>query len=583
MPIIYTYPKVTPAAADLIVISDVSATNPTKATRQCSVGDIVNLVTALVPGGGTTTSVGLSGGTTGITIADTGENPIITAGTFTLGGVLVAANGGTGHASYAIGDILYASGATTLSQLTFASAPIGDGDVLTLAGGVPSWATPTTGTMSSWTLIGDSGSQTITDGNTVDIEGGTDITTAAVATDKVTVTHDDNARTETPVTPAQLAHGATFDAITSVTTTATGHFTADTLTTYRLPAAGAGTVTSVGATNAMGVSSGITFVTNPVPITGAGTVDLSFSGAIGDMWFASTASELKLLNIGTSTSTPTGSVINQVLAVDASDPINPIPGWTTKEITIQDENVDIETATTLIDFTGAGVTATNTGAGLVKVNIPGGGGGGVTEGFGTFVPCLVTQGVNGGGTLEELIAKTGTMTYVEQFGRWYIINKQIYFDFQIAFTLGPEPSSTAVIDTLGVSAYNAAGATPEDKVLGLENIDALLANLNLTKNHNAGVDICDVYSFGGPDPVIKGWDHMPQGGKLNKFYGDGITSNKSIAWLHWLAQPVPGGNMSTQYDVPVADGTWVNMDSDSENTRTFYIAGSLNPIIHQED
>jgi hypothetical protein len=46
---------------------------------------------------------------------------------------------------------------------------------------------------------------------------------------------------------------------------------------------------------------------------------------------------------------------------------------------------------------------------------------------------------------------------------------------------------------------------------------------------------------------------------------------------------VPGGNMSTQYDVPVADGTWVNMDSDSENTRTFYIAGSLNPIIHQED
>jgi hypothetical protein len=44
-----------------------------------------------------------------------------------------------------------------------------------------------TGTMSSWTLAGDSGSQTITNGNTVDIAGGTGITTAASATDTVTV------------------------------------------------------------------------------------------------------------------------------------------------------------------------------------------------------------------------------------------------------------------------------------------------------------------------------------------------------------------------------------------------------------
>lgn len=332
---------------------------------------------------------------------------------------------------------------------------------------------------------------------------------------------------------------------------------------------GSGTVTSVGATNAMGASSGITFVTNPVPITGAGTVDLSFNGVVGDILYADTTTSLNLLPAATA-----GYVLQ-------SGGPGVAPLWQSKDITIQDEGVNVETATTLIDFTGAGVTATTTGAGLVRVDIPGGGG--VTEGSGTFVPCLVTQGINGTGTLEELVAKTGTMTYVEQFGRWYIINKQIYFDFQIAFTLGPEPSATAVIDTLGISAYNAAGATPEAKVLGLENIDALLANLNLTKNHNAGIDICDAYSYGGPTSTIKGWDHMPQGGKLNKFYGDGTTSNKSVAWLHWLAQPTPGGNMSTQYDVPVADGTWVSMDSNGEFIRTFYIAGSLNPIIYQED
>jgi len=44
--------------------------------------------------GGTVTSVGLSGGTTGLTIS--GPNPITTSGTFIIGGTLGIANGGTG-------------------------------------------------------------------------------------------------------------------------------------------------------------------------------------------------------------------------------------------------------------------------------------------------------------------------------------------------------------------------------------------------------------------------------------------------------------------------------------------------------
>ena len=46
------------------------------------------------------------------------------------------------------------------------------------------------GTMTSWTLSGDSGSnQTVSDGNTVDIAGGTGISTAASATDTLTLTN----------------------------------------------------------------------------------------------------------------------------------------------------------------------------------------------------------------------------------------------------------------------------------------------------------------------------------------------------------------------------------------------------------
>ena len=54
---------------------------------------------------------------------------------------VTVAKGGTNTTSYAAGDILYASGATTLTKLVKGS----DDDVLTLASGVPSWVAPAGG------------------------------------------------------------------------------------------------------------------------------------------------------------------------------------------------------------------------------------------------------------------------------------------------------------------------------------------------------------------------------------------------------------------------------------------------------
>jgi|SRR3989344_1220513 len=66
-----------------------------------------------------------------------GQNILITngAGSITIGftGVLPVSNGGTGQSSYTIGDLLYASGSTTLSKL----ADIATGNVL-ISGGVGS-------------------------------------------------------------------------------------------------------------------------------------------------------------------------------------------------------------------------------------------------------------------------------------------------------------------------------------------------------------------------------------------------------------------------------------------------------------
>lgn len=77
-----------------------------------------------------------------------------------------ATAGGTGQTTYATGDMLYASGTNTLSKLAAGT----NGYVLTLAGGVPTWAastggvtsfsagttgfTPSTGTTGAVTLAG---------------------------------------------------------------------------------------------------------------------------------------------------------------------------------------------------------------------------------------------------------------------------------------------------------------------------------------------------------------------------------------------------------------------------------------------
>jgi len=62
-----------------------------------------------------------------------------TSGAVTLAGTLGATSGGTGLTSYTTGDIIYASATNTLSKLAAGT----NGQILTLASGIPSWATST--------------------------------------------------------------------------------------------------------------------------------------------------------------------------------------------------------------------------------------------------------------------------------------------------------------------------------------------------------------------------------------------------------------------------------------------------------
>ena len=76
----------------------------------------------------------------------TSASSLATVGTITTGTwsatAIAATKGGTGLTSYAAGDIVYASATNTLSKLTAGT----DGQVLTLASGLPTWATSTAAT-----------------------------------------------------------------------------------------------------------------------------------------------------------------------------------------------------------------------------------------------------------------------------------------------------------------------------------------------------------------------------------------------------------------------------------------------------
>jgi hypothetical protein len=81
-----------------------------------------------------------SGGVTTISFGSTGLTPsTATSGAVTVAGTLGPTSGGTGQSTYATGDILYASASNTLAKLTAGT----NGQVLTLASGVPSWAAST--------------------------------------------------------------------------------------------------------------------------------------------------------------------------------------------------------------------------------------------------------------------------------------------------------------------------------------------------------------------------------------------------------------------------------------------------------
>ena len=260
MAVIYSYPKATPTASDLLIgtlISDASGENPTKTF---SISDIIGLIPAAGTGG-TVTSIGLANTDNFLTISN---SPITTSGDISID---LTNNGGTPSANtfyrgdgqwavppntvpytYALTSVANApnidinltdnfsnvtfvklvngagidmtsvnneitvanTGVNSIVGSTFinidsstATAPVislsatGTSIATKFLRGDNTWQTIAAGgTMSSWTLAGDTGTpEQVDDGQTVTIAGGTGVSTVVSASDTITVNLDNTVPT----------------------------------------------------------------------------------------------------------------------------------------------------------------------------------------------------------------------------------------------------------------------------------------------------------------------------------------------------------------------------------------------------
>jgi len=141
--------------------------------------------------------------------------------------------------------------------------------------------------MSTWKIGSTTGTdQTVSNGQTVDVVGGTYISGAIGGTRTVTLTHDSTSRSDT-TSSASPGSGGTVDLVNTITTNSTGHVTAvdiqtvtfptNTNTTYTLPTTNGanpdivltGSDSSTDIVNVNGTST-------TVKVTGSGTNTLTF-------------------------------------------------------------------------------------------------------------------------------------------------------------------------------------------------------------------------------------------------------------------------------------------------------------------
>ena len=341
-------------AGAVTVTADISATGTPSGSTFLR-GDNV---WASVPGG--YTSWDLQG--------DSGTNLTVVDGTTVdfSGGTAISTVAGAAGLSISLDN-------TTVAAASYTSANI----TVDAQGRITAASNGGAGTMTSWTIGSSTGSnQTVSNGQVVDVVGGTYISGSIAGTRTVTLAHDTTSRSDTTSTGSPGSAG-TFTAVDSVTTNSTGHITALNTKTVTMPTSptvysgwlltgdsGTSANVTAGSTATFQGGTGITTssngfildIQNDGVLSNTGGTGISISGATGASTITNTGvtSAVAGSNISVSSATGavtiaytggTGSMSSWTLAADSGSSQSITNGNT---VTIQG-SVGIDTAVSATD------------------------------------------------------------------------------------------------------------------------------------------------------------------------------------------------------------------------------------------
>ena len=293
-------------AGAVTVTADISATGTPSGSTFLR-GDNV---WASVPGG--YTSWDLQG--------DSGTNLTVVDGTTVdiSGGTAISTVAGAAGLSISLDN-------TTVAAASYTSANI----TVDAQGRITAASNGGAGTMTSWTIGSSTGSnQTVSNGQVVDVVGGTYISGSIAGTRTVTLAHDTTSRSDTTSTGSPGSAG-TFTAVDSVTTNSTGHITALNTKTVTMPTSptvysgwlltgdsGTSANVTAGSTATFQGGTGITTssngfildIQNDGVLSNTGGTGISISGATGNSTITNTGVTSAVAGSNISVSSATGAV-----------------------------------------------------------------------------------------------------------------------------------------------------------------------------------------------------------------------------------------------------------------------------------